>query len=46
MTIIDTFDELIKILFILKINFVITNTAIKGGKIGTLITIKTRVKNG
>jgi len=46
LTIIDTFDELIKILFILKINFVVTNTAIKGGKIGTLITIKTHVKNG
>lgn len=46
LTVIDTFDELIKILFILKINFVVTNTAIKGGKIGTLITIKTHVKNG
>jgi hypothetical protein len=46
LTIIDTFDELIKILFILKVNFVVSNDAPKGGRIGTLITIKTLVKNG
>jgi hypothetical protein len=43
LTIIDTFDELIKILFILKVNFVVSNDAPKGGRIGILITIKTKV---
>jgi hypothetical protein len=45
-TIIDVFEELTKILVKLNINFVVTNTAPKGGRIGLLITIKTRVING
>lgn len=46
LTIINVSDELTEILNKLNIKFVVTNTAIKGGKIGTLITIKTHVKNG
>ena len=46
LTIINVFDEIIKILFILNINFVVSNTAKRGGQIGILITIKTRVING
>lgn len=46
LTIINVFDELIKILIKLNINFVVSNTAKRGGQIGILITIKTRVKNG
>ncbi len=45
-TIIDTFEELTQILTKLNINFVVSNTAPKGGRIGLLITIKTHVKNG
>lgn len=45
-TIIDTFEELTEILNKLNINFVVTNTAIRGGRIGLLITIKTHVING
>jgi hypothetical protein len=46
LTIINVFDEIIKILFILNINFVVSNTAKRGGQIGTLITIKTYIKYG
>ena len=46
LTIINVSDELTEILNKLNINFVVTNTAPKGGRIGLLITIKTRVKNG
>lgn len=46
LTIINVFDELIKILIKLNINFVVSNTAKRGGQIGILITIKTRVKDG
>jgi hypothetical protein len=46
LTIINVFDEIIKILFILNINFVVSNTAKRGGQIGILITIKTHIKNG
>lgn len=44
LTIINVFEELIKILIKLNINFVVTNTAKRGGQIGILITIKTRIK--
>lgn len=46
LTVVDTFDELIKILIKLNVNFVVSNTAKRGGKIGLLITIKTHVING
>jgi hypothetical protein len=46
LTIINVFNEIIKILFILNINFVVSNTAKRGGQIGILITIKTHVKDG
>jgi hypothetical protein len=46
LTIINVFEELIKILIKLNINFVVSNTAKRGGQIGILITIKTRVING
>ena len=46
LTIIDVFEELTKILVKLNINFAVSNTAPKGGQIGILITIKTRVING
>lgn len=46
LTVVDTFDELIKILIKLNVNFVISNTAKRGGRIGLLITIKTHIKNG
>jgi hypothetical protein len=46
LTTINVFEELIKILFILNINFVVSNTAKRGGQIGILITIKTRVIYG
>lgn len=46
LTIINVFDELIKILIKLNINFVVSNTAKRGGQIGILITIKTRVIYG
>lgn len=45
-TIIDTYDELIKILYQFNINFAVSNTAKRGGRIGILITIKTHVKDG
>lgn len=43
LTIINVLDELIKILYQLNINFVISNDAPRRGKIGTIITIKTKV---
>ncbi len=46
LTVIDTFDELINILMKLNVNFVVSNDAPKGGRIGILITIKTHVING
>ena len=46
LTVINVLDELIEILNKLNVNFVVSNTAKRGGKIGTLITIKTHVKNG
>jgi hypothetical protein len=46
LTIIDCYEELTKILVKLNINFVVSNDAPKGGRIGLLITIKTHVKNG
>lgn len=45
-TIIDTYDELIKILYQLNINFAVSNDAPRNGKIGTIITIKTKVVHG
>ena len=44
LTIINVFEELIKILIKLNINFVVSNTAKRGGQIGILITIKTYIK--
>jgi hypothetical protein len=46
LTIINVSDELTEILNKLNIKFVVTNTAKRGGKIGTLITIKTYIKYG
>lgn len=46
LTIINVFEELIKILIKLNINFAVSNTAKRGGQIGILITIKTHVKDG
>lgn len=46
LTIINVLDELIKILYQLNINFVISNDAPRRGKIGILITIKTKVIHG
>lgn len=46
LTVIDCYDELIKILFILNLNFAISNDAPRKGRIGILITIKTKVING
>ena len=46
LTIINCYDELIKILYQLNINFAVSNTAKRGGQIGILITIKTRVIYG
>lgn len=46
LTIINVFEELIKILIKLNINFVVSNTAKRGGQIGILITIKTKVIHG
>lgn len=45
-TVINCYDELIKILYQLNINFVISNDAPRKGKIGILITIKTHVIHG
>jgi hypothetical protein len=45
-TIINVHLELIEILNKLNINFVVSNDAPKGGQIGILITIKTRVIYG
>jgi hypothetical protein len=45
-TIINVHLELIEILNKLNIKFVVSNDAPKGGQIGLLITIKTRVING
>lgn len=46
LTVINCYDELIKILYQLNINFAVSNTAKRGGKIGTIITIKTKVIHG
>jgi hypothetical protein len=46
LTVIDIYDELIKVLFKLNLNFVVSNDAPRNGKIGTIITIKTFVKHG
>ena len=46
LTIINCYDELIQVLTKLNINFVVSNTAKRGGQIGILITIKTHIKNG
>lgn len=46
LTIINVLDELIKILYQLNINFVVSNDAPRKGKIGTIITIKTKVIHG
>ena len=43
LTIINVFNEIIKILIKLNINFVVSNTAKRGGQIGILIIIKTKV---
>lgn len=45
-TVINCYDELIKILFILNLNFAVSNDAPRNGKIGTIITIKTKVIHG
>ena len=46
LTIIDCYEELTKILVKLNINFAVSNTAKRRGRIGILITIKTHVKDG
>jgi hypothetical protein len=46
LTVINVLNELTEILNKLNVNFVVSNTAKRGGKIGTLITIKTRVIYG
>lgn len=46
LTIINCYDELIKILYQFNINFAVSNDAPRRGKIGTIITIKTRVIYG
>jgi hypothetical protein len=46
LTVIDIYDELIKVLFKLNLNFVVSNDAPRNGRIGILITIKTFVKHG
>lgn len=46
LTIINCYDELIKILFILNLNFAVSNDAPRRGRIGTIITIKTKVIHG
>lgn len=43
LTVVNVLDELIKILFILNLNFAVSNDAPRKGKIGTIITIKTKV---
>ena len=45
-TVINVHLELIEILNKLNINFVVSNTAKRGGQIGILITIKTHIKYG
>jgi hypothetical protein len=45
-TVINVLNEIVVVLNVLSIKFVVTNDAPKGGQIGTLITIKTHVKNG
>lgn len=46
LTVIDCYDELIKILYQFNINFAVSNDAPRRGKIGTVITIKTKVVHG
>lgn len=46
LTVINCYDELIKILYQLNINFAVSNDAPRKGKIGILITIKTKVIYG
>ena len=46
LTIINVLDELIKILYQLNINFAVGNDAPRKGRIGTIITIKTKVIHG
>lgn len=46
LTIINCYDELIKILYQFNINFAVSNDAPRRGKIGTIITIKTKVVHG
>lgn len=46
LTVINVLDELIKILYQLNINFAVSNDAPRQGKIGTIITIKTKVIHG
>lgn len=46
LTVIDCYDELIKILYQFNINFAVSNDAPRRGKIGTIITIKTKVVHG
>ena len=46
LTVINVFDDLTEILMKLNVNFVVSNTAKRGGQIGLLITIKTRVIYG
>lgn len=43
LTVINVYKELISILIKLNVNFVVSNTAKRGGQIGILITIKTKV---
>lgn len=46
LTVIDVYDELIKILYQFNVNFAVSNDAPRRGKIGILITIKTKVIHG
>lgn len=46
LTVVDTYNELIKILIKLNVNFVVDNDAPRKGRIGIKILIKTHVKNG
>lgn len=46
LTVIDVYEELIKILYQFNINFAVSNDAPRNGRIGILITIKTKVIHG
>jgi len=45
-TVVNVLDEIIQVLNKLNLNFAVNNDAPRRGKIGTIITIKTFVKDG